>query len=36
MALTTGKWDFLGQLLEGTSAVRQTASTLPYLSGFQA
>jgi 3-isopropylmalate/(R)-2-methylmalate dehydratase small subunit len=36
MALTTGKWDFLGQLLEGTSAVRQTASTLPYLNGFQA
>ena len=36
MALTTGKWDFLGQLLEGADAVRQAASTLPYLSGFKA
>lgn len=36
MALTTGKWDFLGQLLEGADAVRQAATTLPYLSGFKA
>lgn len=36
MALTTGKWDFLGQLLEGADAVRQAAITLPYLSGFKA
>ena len=36
ISLTTGKWDFLGQLLEGTDAVRQTAATLPYMSGFKA
>ena len=36
IALTTGKWDFLGQLLEGADAVRQSAATLPYMSGFKA
>ncbi|MBS0201966.1 MAG: 3-isopropylmalate dehydratase small subunit [Planctomycetes bacterium] len=36
MALTTGKWDFLGQLLEGADAVRKAATALPYLSGFKA
>ena len=35
-SLTTGNWDFLGQLLEGTDAVRQTAATLPYVNGFKA
>lgn len=35
-SLTTGNWDFLGQLLEGTAAVRQTADHLPYMSGFKA
>jgi 3-isopropylmalate/(R)-2-methylmalate dehydratase small subunit len=35
-ALTTGKWDFLGQLLEGAVAVRETAATLPYMTGFKA
>ncbi len=36
ISLTTGKWDFLGQLLEGADAVRQAAVKLPYLSGFKA
>lgn len=36
VALTTGKWDFLGQLLEGTDEVRKTATTLPYMSNFKA
>ncbi len=35
-SLTTGNWDFLGQLLEGTAAVKETASHLPYMSGFKA
>lgn len=35
IALTTGKWDFLGQLLEGAQAVKKTSATLPYLSGFK-
>ncbi len=34
-SLTTGNWDFLGQLLEGTAEVNQTAGQLPYLSGFK-
>ena len=34
-SLTTGNWDFLGQLLEGTAEVKQTAGQLPYLSGFK-
>ena len=36
IALTTGKWDFLGQLLEGADAVRKAATTLPYMNGFKA
>lgn len=35
-ALTTGQWDFLSQLLEGTDAVRSTADQLPYIAGFTA
>ena len=35
-SLTTGNWDFLGQLLEGESAVKQTAGHLPYMTGFKA
>lgn len=33
-SLTSGNWDFLGQLLEGTDAVKQTAVKIPYLAGF--
>lgn len=33
-ALSTGAWDFLGQLLENGPAIRQTAETLPYLHQF--
>jgi 3-isopropylmalate/(R)-2-methylmalate dehydratase small subunit len=36
VALTTGKWDFLGQLLEGSAEVKQTAAGLPYMAGFKA
>lgn len=36
LALTTGKWDFLGQLLEGAEAVQTAAKTLPYMTGFKA
>lgn len=35
-ALTTGNWDFLGQLLEGTRETEKTVSTLPYMTGFKA
>lgn len=35
-SLTTGNWDFLGQLLEGADAVKQTAAKLPYVTGFKA
>lgn len=35
ISLTTGKWDFLGQLLEGTDSVRLAAARLPYMSGFK-
>ena len=35
-SLTTGNWDFLGQLLEGADAVKQTAAKLPYVNGFKA
>ncbi len=33
-ALTTGKWDFLSQLLEAGDAIDATAGKLPYVSGF--
>ena len=35
-SLTTGNWDFLGQLLEGADAVKQAAAKLPYVNGFMA
>jgi 3-isopropylmalate/(R)-2-methylmalate dehydratase small subunit len=35
-ALTTGNWDFLGQLLDGADAVKRTAATIPYMTGFKA
>lgn len=35
-SLTTGNWDFLGQLLEGKDAVEATAAKIPYVSGFKA
>lgn len=35
-SLTTGNWDFLGQLLEGTDAVKQASGHLPYMTGFKA
>ena len=34
-SLTTGNWDFLGQLLEGEAAVKQTSGHLPYMTGFK-
>ena len=33
-ALVSGEWDFLAQLLDVESQIEQTASRLPYLSGF--
>lgn len=33
-ALTTGKWDFLTQLLEAGEVIDATAASLPYVSGF--
>ncbi|MFO0916979.1 MAG: 3-isopropylmalate dehydratase small subunit [Planctomycetaceae bacterium] len=33
-SLTSGNWDFLGQLLEGSEAVKQAATKIPYLAGF--
>jgi len=35
-SLTTGNWDFLGQLLEGKDAVAATAAKIPYVGGFKA
>ena len=35
-SLTTGNWDFLGQLLDGASAVKESASNIPYMNGFKA
>jgi 3-isopropylmalate/(R)-2-methylmalate dehydratase small subunit len=35
-SLTSGNWDFLGQLLDGADAVRQTVAKVPYLAGFRA
>ncbi len=34
-ALVSGEWDFLSQLLANGEAIRETASTIPYLSGFR-
>ncbi|MFN0053178.1 MAG: 3-isopropylmalate dehydratase small subunit [Planctomycetales bacterium] len=33
-SLTTGNWDFLGQLVEAATEIRQTAQKLPYLKQF--
>ena len=35
-ALVTGEWDYLGQLLSAATAVKEHASTVPYLNGFSA
>ncbi len=35
-ALMTGRYDFLGQLLEAAPQVRETAARLPYISSFAA
>lgn len=34
VALLTGEWDFLAQLLQGEQEIRTTASNLPYLTQF--
>ena len=36
IALTSGQWDFLTQLLEGEPQIRETTASVPYLSGFGA
>jgi 3-isopropylmalate/(R)-2-methylmalate dehydratase small subunit len=33
-ALVTGNWDFLGQLVEAATQIRQTAERLPYMTNF--
>ncbi|MGE5190958.1 MAG: 3-isopropylmalate dehydratase small subunit [Deltaproteobacteria bacterium] len=33
-SLVTGKWDFLGQLVEAAPQIRQTAERLPYMKNF--
>jgi 3-isopropylmalate/(R)-2-methylmalate dehydratase small subunit len=33
-SLVTGRWDFLAQLLEGESQIRQSATAIPYMNGF--
>ena len=33
-SLTTGNWDFLAQLVEGETQIRETASRLPYMTNF--
>ena len=33
-ALVSGRWDFLGQLLDNRDAIRERADALPYLQGF--
>ena len=35
-SLTTGNWDFLGQLLDGAAEVQKSAAAIPYVSGFKA
>lgn len=34
-ALTTGKWDFMAQLLESDEQITKCASSIPYLNQFQ-
>jgi 3-isopropylmalate/(R)-2-methylmalate dehydratase small subunit len=33
-SLTTGNWDFLGQLVEAAPQIRETAERLPYMKNF--
>jgi 3-isopropylmalate/(R)-2-methylmalate dehydratase small subunit len=33
-SLTSGNWDFLAQLVEGETQIRETASRLPYVTNF--
>jgi len=33
-SLTTGNWDFLGQLVEAAPQIRETAARLPYMKNF--
>ena len=33
-SLTSGNWDFLGQLLDGAGEVKKAAAKIPYLAGF--
>lgn len=33
-ALTSGRWDFLGQLLQAGDQIDTTAASIPYLSGY--
>ncbi len=33
-SLTTGQWDFLGQLLDAKDAVAEQSKKIPYLNGF--
>jgi len=35
-SLVSGNWDFLGQLLDGATAVQQATGKLPYMTGFKA
>lgn len=35
-SLTSGNWDFLGQLLDGAQDVKARATQLPYLNGYPA
>lgn len=35
-SLTTGNWDFLGQLLDGAEAVKKSSGEIPYMNGFKA
>ena len=35
-ALVTGEWDYLGQLLSASCAVKEHVATVPYLNGFSA
>jgi 3-isopropylmalate/(R)-2-methylmalate dehydratase small subunit len=35
-SLTTGNWDFLGQLLEGADDVKKATGKIPYMTGFKA
>jgi 3-isopropylmalate/(R)-2-methylmalate dehydratase small subunit len=35
-SLTTGQWDFLGQLLDGATDIKKSAGKIPYLNHFGA